>query len=109
MCHELTEVFMSRYKEYQQLIKAESNLEGNMRSIQFIQEMIRDILVTEEYSLEGIAVHTGIPEEVLSDVAAGVNTDPTFYLSKKLFELHIGVRRDLYDGIMRKMASEYLA
>ena len=106
--YELSEIFKSRHKEYQRLIKSNPDQEGNMYSIKFMQEMIKDILSTEEYSLAGIATHTHIPEEVLSDVAAGVNTHPTFELSRKLFELHMGVRRDLYDKIMRKIASEYL-
>lgn len=71
--------------------------------------MIKDILSTNEYSLAGIATHTHIPEEVLSDVAAGMNADPTFEASRKIFELHISVRRNLYDNIMRKIALEYLS
>ena len=106
--YELFEIFKSRYKEYRQIIKSHPNQEENMYNIKFMQEMIKDILSTEEYSLTGIAMHTHIPEEVLSDVVAGVNTNPTFELSRRIFELHIGVRRDLYNGIMRKIALEYL-
>lgn len=72
------------------------------------QEVIRDILSTEEYSLSGIASHTHIPEEVLSDIVSGMNPNPTFELSRKLFELHMTVRRDLYDKIVRKIISEYI-
>src|SRR3990167_10918666 len=98
--YELCEIFKARYKEYQRLIKSTFDQEDSMCSIKFMQEMIKDILSTEEYSLAGIATHTHIPEDVLSDVAAGVNTHPTFELSRKLFELHMGVRRDLYNKIM---------
>ncbi len=107
ICHELSEIFQFQYKGYQQLIKAMPQ-EGNMSNIKFMQEMIKDILSTKEYTLAGIATHTLIPEEVLSDVAAGMNTDPTFEASRKIFELHISVRRNLYDEIMRKIALEYL-
>lgn len=106
--HELLDVFKSRYKEYQQLIKSDTIQEESMSSRKFMQEMIKDILSSKEYSLTGIASHTRIPEEVLCDVAAGMNTNPTLDLSRKIFELHIEVRHDLYDGIMRKIASEYL-
>lgn len=109
ICHELFEIFKSQYMEYQRLIKFDTNQEENMCGIKFMQEMIKDIISTKEYSLAGIATHTRIPEEVLSDMAAGMNTNPTFELSRKIFELHIGVRRDLYDAIMRKIVSEYLA
>lgn len=106
--YKLFEIFKSRYEEYQRLIKFNPDWEKNMYDIQFMQEMIKDILSTEEYSLTGIATHTQIPEEVLSDIVAGVNTNPTFELCRKLFELHIAVRRDLYDEIMQKIALEYL-
>lgn len=106
--HELSELFQSRYKEYQQLIKCNLNQEENMAGIRFMQEIIKDILSTKEYTLAGIATYTHIPEEVLSDVATGLNADLTFEASRKIFELHISVRRNLYDEIMRKIALEYL-
>ena len=74
----------------------------------FMQEMIEDILATDEYTLAGMATHTHIPEEVLSDVFAGRNPDPTFEASRKIFELHISVKRNMYDKIMRKIILEYL-
>ena len=80
-----------------------------MLDINLPQEVINDILSTEEYLLSGIATHTRIPEDVLSDIASGMNTNPTFESSRKLFELHMMVRRDLYDAIIRKIISEYLA
>ena len=79
-----------------------------MFGVKFMQEVINDILSTQEYSLTGIATHTQIPEDVLSDVAAGMNTNPTFDFTRKIFELHASVRRELYDQIMRKIAAEYL-
>ncbi len=103
---ELSAIFKSRYQSYQKLIKSK---EESMCSVKLMQEIINDILSTEEYSLSGIANHTHIPEEVLSDIASGINPNPTFDLSRKLFELHATVRRDLYDQVMRKVASEYLA
>lgn len=109
VCHELSEIFNARHKEYQQLMKSYLNQEENMFNVKFMQEMMRDILSTEEYSLAGIATHTHIPEEVLSDIATGLNTNPTFELSRKIFELHISVRRSLYDEIIRRIILEYLS
>jgi hypothetical protein len=80
-----------------------------MYNIKFMQEMVNDILATKEYSLLGISTHTRIPEDVLSDIAAGININPTLELSRRLFELHIEVRHDLYDKIMQKFTSEYCA
>jgi len=79
-----------------------------MYDMKFMQEMIKDILSTQEYSLAGIATQTHIPEDVLYDVASGLNNNPTFEVSRRLFELHINVRHDLYEGIMQKIALKYL-
>jgi hypothetical protein len=105
---ELQELFKRRYENYLRLIKSNQTQEHSMLDINLPQEVINDILSTEEYSLSGIATHIRIPEEVLSDIASGLNTNPTFESSRKLFELHITVRRDLYDTILRKIISEYL-
>lgn len=106
--YELCEIFKARHKEYQRLIKSNFDQEDNMYGINFMQEMIKDILSTEEYSLTGIATYTHIPEDVLCDVASGMNNNPTFAFSRRLFELHINVRRDLYEGIMQKITLKYL-
>lgn len=103
---ELLETFKNQYKEYRMLIK--SNHRDGKSYINFTQEVLKDILSTEEYSLAGIAVHTSIPEDVLFDIAIGTNTNPTLDLSRKLFELHVTVRRNLYDKILEKIISEYL-
>lgn len=104
---ELLTIFKSQYKDYLNLIKSNCQEEA-MFCMNFTQEMIKDILSTKEYSLAGIAIHTRIPEEVLFDIVSGMNTNPTFELSRKLFELHATVRRNLYDKIMEKILSEYL-
>jgi hypothetical protein len=105
--NELLEIFRNQYKDYLNLIKYCQ--EGSMFCMSLAQEMIKDILSTEEYSLQGIAIHTNIPEEVLLEIASGINKNPTFDSSKKLFELHIMVRRNLYDNIIEKIMADYLA
>jgi len=108
ICNELTKIFNSRYSEFQRLIKFSHYQEDSMCNIQVMQEIIKDILSTNEYSLTGIATHTQIPEEILTDLIIGINNNPTFESSKKIFELHISVRPKLYDEIMKKIAFEYL-
>lgn len=105
---ELSAIFKLRYQRYLILIKSQKNQEDEMTEIKFIQEMIKDILATEEYTLRGISVYTNIPEDLLFDVLAGINAYPSFEVSKKIIELHMSVRRHLYDDIMFKIASEYI-
>lgn len=104
---ELSEIFINRQKKFQMLTRKYFKKEDDMNDVKFMREMVNDILSTNEYSLSGIANCTHIPEDVLTDLAAGLNDNPTFELSRKLFELHASVRKDLYDGIMRKIISEF--
>ena len=70
--------------------------------------MINDILQTEEYSLFGIATQIREPHEVLLDIVSGINQHPTFELSIKIFELHVMVKREIYESLMKKMISDYV-
>lgn len=88
--YELSKIYYARYQDYQKLIKSTQG--EPMFGIQFMKELINDILLTEKYSLSGIAHYTRIPEDVLYDIAAGINTNPTFDFSRKLFELHLTVK-----------------
>lgn len=105
--NELLEIFKCQYRDYLNLIKYYQ--EESMFCMNLAQEMIKDILSTEEYSLQGIAIYTDIPEEVLLEIASGINKNPTFDSSRKLFELHVMVRRNLYDNIIEKIMLDYLA
>ena len=102
---ELSNFFFLRNFSYQQLLK---NEEKNMSCVKFMKEIINDILSSGEYSLAGISNYTQIPEEILIDIASGINANPSFALSIKILELHASVRTELYSHVMRKIASEYL-
>lgn len=101
----LAEFFKLRYAEYQSLIKSD-NQENQMVSDNLVQEVIQDILLTGEYSLTGISIYTGIPEEALCDIV-GMNMQPTFETTRKIFDLHISVRRNLYNEIVGKIMIEF--
>lgn len=107
---EIKEVFIKKYHLYHQLVKSAFTVskEENMKNIPLITEMVKDILETKEYSLSGIATYAHVPEEVLYDLAAGINTEPSFEITKKILELHISVRKNLYEKIMHRIAIEYL-
>lgn len=105
---ELSEVFKLRYKSYFRLMRFNEEMEKTMLEDNFMQNIINDILQTEEYSLEGIAYYTQTPEEVISDVVAGQNTAPSLPLSRKIINLHRSVRPHLYREIMKKITAEYL-
>jgi hypothetical protein len=74
----------------------------------FIVDVIKDLLISQEYSLEGIAHYTQTPEEVICDIAAGWNQSPSLQLSRKLISLHRLARPHLYREIMKKVVADYL-
>lgn len=103
---ELHKIFKQQYERYFKLIPFIYLKDEDMLTVNFIQEMLKDILSTSEYTMSGVANYTNIPEEVLFDIILGTNTNPTFELSRKLFELHMVVRRELYRQILNKVITK---
>lgn len=104
---ELLEIFKKEHAEYFNFIKFTSEMEKDMLETNFISLIIKDILSTDYYTLEGIAYTTKIHEDILSDLASGINTQPSANSLLKLIELHISVRKDLYDVIRKKLTKEF--
>ena len=103
MYQELTELFRIDAKKYFELMKFDKEKEDSMLESNFIRNIIRDVVSIGEYSLEGIAHSTNIPEEVVIEMALGRNDNPSLYVSRKLMELHKSIRVDLYRGILNRV------
>lgn len=110
LCEELKGIFKNQYynKDYFRLMKINLEKENEMLEVNLLCCIIRDIVATGEYTLAGIAYHTQIPEDVLSDIASGLNTSPSLPVSRKIIDLHRSVRSDLYREIMKKITAEHL-
>ena len=106
ICEELKEVFRKQHKEYFHLMKFTITMEHRMLETNFVRLIIKDILATEEYNLEGIACYTDTPEDVVQEVIDGRNTSPSATLLRRSIDLHRLVRRDLYHTIIKKVAAE---
>ena len=106
---EWKEVLRQQYKDYFQLMKLTIEKENKMIESKFIRSIIQDILSTNEYSLEGIALYTNTPQDVLLEIYSEQNLNPSATLLRKIIELHRTVRHDLYLQIAKKIASKYLA
>jgi hypothetical protein len=100
---ELKGVIQARYKDYFQLIKYNKDMETMMIESDFLRCIIKDILSTKEYSLLGIACYTNTPADVINEVMAGNNKDPSFSFSRRVIELHRMVRPEIYQAIMKKI------
>lgn len=73
----------------------------------FIRSLIMDIISTDEYSIEGIAHYTRVPIDVISDIAIGQHTSPSFELARKIIELHQTVRPKLYHEMIKKICVDW--
>ena len=109
ICDELKEVFRQQYKDFFYLMKLTTEMEDAMLEENFIRLIIKDILSTEEYTVQGIACYTDTHEDIVHELASGLNTKPLATCLRKTIELHRSVRRELYHAIGKKLASEYLA
>jgi hypothetical protein len=103
----LKEYFKDVYKDFFQVMKFNTEMESAMIEANFLRYVINDILLSEEYSLQGIAYYTQVPEDAISDVFVGTNTSPSLQLSQRIIDLHRSIRPCLYKEIMKKATAEY--
>lgn len=108
ICKELKEFFKYQHRDYFRLMKFTREMEETMLDVNYIRFVIKDILYTEEYTLNGIAYYTQTPEEVVYEIATGCNSRPSATFLQKIIDLHRSVRRDLYNTIIKKIAQQYL-
>ena len=101
LCDVLKEFFKEQHKTYFKLMKFTVEMENAMIDAHFMRLIINDILKTGEYSLEGIAYYMDLPQEVVCEVAAGHNTNPSAIFFQKTLALHCEVKRDFYQEIIK--------
>ncbi len=79
------------------------NQEKVMPADSFLQFVLRDLVASGEYTVLGIARYTGVPEEVVFEVVAGRNTNPSWGFVRKVIDLHRLARRELYQFVVSKI------
>ncbi len=108
VCNELKIFFREQYKNYFRILKFTLEKENCMLETDFFRLILKDILSSEEYSLEGIAYYAYTHVDILQEIYSGRNTNPSANLLRRVIEIHHSVRRDLYNMIMKKVVSQYL-
>lgn len=106
---ELKEIYKAKNKDYFFLIKSTAKKEEDMLEAKVLCFVVNDILSTEEYSLEGIANYTQIPEDVVCDVILGKNQTPSLALAQKIIDLHRSVKPELYREVIKKIIDKYFS
>src|SRR3989338_6204883 len=109
ICEELKEVFRKQHRDYFRLMKFTIENENIMLETNFVRFIIKDILSTEEYNLQGVACYTDTHADVVQEVIDGRNTSPSATLLRRSIDLHRSVRPDLYHSIVKKIVTDYLA
>lgn len=106
VCDELKIFFKKQYSNYFQIMKFTKEMENTMLETNFVRLILKDILLTEEYNLTGIACYTNTHEDVVQEVLDGRNSSPSAMLLRRSIDLHRSVRRELYHSIIKKIAIE---
>jgi hypothetical protein len=91
------------YKEYFHTLNFTQEMEEEMIKANLISNLIKDILITQQYTIEGIAMYTNAPPEAIEDVLSGKNHQPSFELAQRIIDLHKMVRPKLYKEIINKI------
>ena len=107
VCTELKEYFAEQQKNYFKIMKFKKEMELNMLDESFAALMIRDVLLSQEYTIEGMARYTNFPEDIFYEIIEGRNVTPSANLLQRIIELHRSVRPKLYDAIIKKITSVY--
>lgn len=107
VCEELREIYKRKHAGYFYLVNYDLEKANTMFDENFIGDVIKDLLLSKEYSLQGIASYTQTPEEVICDIATGAINSPSLHLSRRLISLHRNARPHLYKEIMKKIVAEY--
>lgn len=99
------------YGLFQDVIKHDFGVSTNLEmecymiDSKIIQCIIRNIIQSEEYTLEGIAYHTRIPFDVIFDAACGKNSHLSITSWFKIVDLYLQINPDLsgklFDNLKR--------
>lgn len=109
ICDELKEYFRQKFKDYFYFMKFNIEMENHMLEKNFASLIIKDIISTGEYTPEGIALYADTHEDVVNEIASGLNLKPLATFLRKIIELHRYVRRELYISLGKKIALAYLS
>ncbi len=109
ICEALKLYFKSQYKQYMRLLKSNLDKENTMLDADFTRLIIKDILLTEEYTLDGIAQYANTHTDVVYDIALGYNISPSAAFVQRIIALHRMVKPEIYKEISKKVMEDYSA
>jgi len=107
LCEELTQIYTTKISLH--TIKNYHEKENMMITSNVIPLILQDLIQSNDYTINGVATYSNVPEEVIYDIAIGNNNNPSLEVSRKIIELHRTARADLYHRVMQKITAGYVA
>jgi hypothetical protein len=103
ICDEVKEYFRLQRLDYFRLTKTTNEQENEVMEKSLAMCVVNDILASEEYTALGIACYAHTSEDVVYDIASGLNCDPSSTIFRNIIKLHRSIRPQLYNDILRKI------
>lgn len=94
-------IFKDLYSCFNYELKNSDIKEHGMFDGLVIKKLANDLILNQDYSISGLAQYAGFPEEVIYELVAGINCNPTITLANKIIELHVSARREIYISFLR--------
>jgi hypothetical protein len=99
----LHHLFFELFQNEIRLEKNHSSMESYAMDNKIIQFLIRSIVDSGEYTLEGIAYQSRIPFDVIFNAACGNNTQLSMTAWVRIVDLYIQVNRDVAQVLFNKL------
>lgn len=99
----LHQLFCELFKTNVQCAQNNFSMECYAMDSKIIQLIIQSIVETGEYSLEGIALYTRIPFDVIYDAACGINTEFSITPWARVVDLFLQVKPDIAQVLIDKL------
>lgn len=105
LCEELAQIYTTKIPSHTKRNYHEK--ENMMITNNVIPLILLDLIQSNDYTIDGVAAYSNVPEEVIYDIAIGNNNNPSLEVSRKIIELHRTAREDLYHRVMQKITAGY--
>lgn len=99
----LHQLFCELFQNKMQCNQNDSSMECYAMDSKIIQLLIQGIVETGEYTLEGIALYTRIPFDVIYDAACGINNQFSITPWARVVDLYIQVKPDIAQVLIDKL------
>lgn len=91
------------HKVYFDLLNLDHEVRDDMNQDNLPQFIVNDTIETGEYTIEGIALYTQTPPDVIRDIASGLLRRPSYAIMEKLLEINFSVRKPIYTKVFEKL------